>query len=137
MVASGTRNARAISGVCSPAISRRVSASWASADSAGWQQVKISRSWSSLTDPTSGGSSGTASRAAWVSRLYRDDSRRTRSRALLRAVVTIQPPGLAGIPAAGQRSAATVKASWTASSARSISPKTRIRVATAIPELSR
>ena len=75
--------------------------------------------------------------AAWASRPYRDDSRRSRSRALFRAVVVIQPPGLGGTPVAGHRSTATAKASWTASSARSISPKRRTRVATARPELSR
>jgi hypothetical protein len=33
---------------------------------------------------------------------------------LFRAVVTIQPPGLGGMPSAGQRAAAMAKASWTA-----------------------
>ena len=46
-VASGTRNARAISGVVSPPSSRSVSATRASVESTGWQQVKISRSRSS------------------------------------------------------------------------------------------
>ena len=40
IVASGTRNARAISSVPSPPSVRRVSATWASSASAGWQQVK-------------------------------------------------------------------------------------------------
>src|ERR1700733_12312595 len=57
MVASGTRNARAISGVLSPPISRSVSATCAAWPSAGWQQVKISRSRSSVTGPSSAGSS--------------------------------------------------------------------------------
>ncbi len=57
--------------------------------------------------------------------------------ARLRAVVTIHPPGFGGTPAAGQRSAATRNASWTASSAMSMSPKRRIRVATARPDSSR
>ena len=41
----------------------------------------------------------------------------------LRAVVMIQPAGLGGTPSAGQRWTATANASWTASSARSMSPK--------------
>ncbi len=137
-VGSGTRKARAISGVCSPAISRRVSAIRASGASAGWQQVKMRRSWSSATGPTSVSGSGSPMRAtASASLPGRVDSRRSRSSALCRAVVTIQPPGLGGRPSDGQRSTATAKASWTASSARSMSPKTRARVATARPELSR
>ena len=47
MVGSVTRNARAISAVVSPASVRSVSATRASSGSAGWQQVKISRSRSS------------------------------------------------------------------------------------------
>ncbi len=46
-VLSGTRNARAICPVVSPHTTRRVSATWAGRGSAGWQQVKISRSRSS------------------------------------------------------------------------------------------
>jgi hypothetical protein len=46
-VASGTRKARAISGVVSPPSVRRVSATLASTARAGWQQVKMSRSRSS------------------------------------------------------------------------------------------
>src|SRR5215472_18457857 len=57
--------------------------------------------------------------------------------ARLRAVVVIHAPGLGGNPVCGQRSTAVVKASWTASSARSISPKRRIRVATQRPYSAR
>ena len=57
--------------------------------------------------------------------------------ARLRAVVVIQPPGFGGNPVAGHRSVATTKASWTASSARSMSPKRRTRVATARPDSRR
>ena len=46
-VASACRKARAISAVCSPHTRRSVSATWAAGARAGWQQVKISRSWSS------------------------------------------------------------------------------------------
>ena len=49
--------------------------------------------------------------------------------ARLRAVVVIQPPGFGGIPVFGHPSAAIANASATASSARSMSPKTRIKVA--------
>ena len=54
--------------------------------------------------------------------------------ARLRAVVVIQPPGFGGRPDAGHRSLATTKASWTASSAMSMSPKRRTSVATQRPD---
>ena len=44
MVGSGTRKARAISGVVRPATERKVSATRASGASAGWQQVTSSAS---------------------------------------------------------------------------------------------
>ena len=52
IVRSGTRNALATSGTVSPPSSRRVRATCASRDSAGWQQVKSSRSRSSVTEVT-------------------------------------------------------------------------------------
>ena len=55
----------------------------------------------------------------------------------LRAVVMIQPAGLGGRPVVGHRSSATTNASWTASSATSMSPKKRTRVATARPDSAR
>jgi len=61
-------------------------------------------------------------------------SRRRRSIALLRATRVIQAPALCGTPSLGQRSSATTKASCTASSAASKSPRTRIRLATARPD---
>src|SRR5947209_13409742 len=57
--------------------------------------------------------------------------------ARFRAVVMIQPAGLGGRPVTGHRWRATTNASWTASSAMSISPKRRIRVATALPDSCR
>ena len=58
MVVSCTRKARAISGTVSPPTMRSVSATRVSIASAGWQQVKISRSRSSSMEPRgSGGSS--------------------------------------------------------------------------------
>src|SRR6516165_5907521 len=53
--------------------------------------------------------------------------------ARLRAVVTIHAPGLGGWLSEGHLAAATANASWTASSAASISPRKRIRVATQRP----
>src|SRR5258706_14231809 len=54
-----------------------------------------------------------------------------------RAVVVIQPPGLGGRPSPGHLRRATANASCTASSARSMSPKTRIRAATDRPDSAR
>src|SRR5215213_4440020 len=140
IVASGTRNARAISVVVSPPRSRSVSATCTSVASAGWQQVKINRSWSSRTgSSSSAGSSGVCSSstaaAAW--RSSRDDSRRKRSTTRLRAVVMIQPAGLGGTPLCGHRSRAAAKASCTASSAVSMSPHTRTSTDTARPYCAR
>src|SRR6478752_7538249 len=57
--------------------------------------------------------------------------------ARLRAVVVSQPPGLGGTPVSGHRSVATTNASWAISSAMSMSPKRRTRVATTRPASSR
>ena len=57
--------------------------------------------------------------------------------ARFRAVVVIQAPGLSGTPRTGHVSSAVTNASWTASSARSKSPSTRMSVATARPDSSR
>src|SRR5215211_1159709 len=141
IVDSVTRKALATCLVDRPPSSRKVSASCASVDSAGWQQVKISRSRSSGTGPTSWGVAGSpppgASTATSLRSCRPRDSRRRRSRAWLRAVVVIQPPGLGGTPSHGHLPRATAKASWTASSARSMSPKTRIRAASDRPDSSR
>src|SRR4051812_14344133 len=137
MVGSAVRNERAISGVCRPAMRRSVSATCASGDSDGWQHVKMSRSRSSSTGPTSSGSSSAWSSSAWAWRSSRVDSRRWRSTARLRAVVMIQATGLGGSPLDGHRSNAMTNASWTASSATSMSPKRRTREAMALPDSSR
>ena len=98
IVVSGTRNACAISATVRPPSSRRVSATRASGASAGWQQVKISRSRSSSTMPVgSWGVSSLIMSAAWCL-ASRWDSRRSRSIARLPAVVVSQPPGLGGTP---------------------------------------
>src|SRR4051794_25803725 len=138
MVASGTRKARAISAVDSPARVRRASATWASVASAGWQQVKMSRSRSSVTPLSSGsGSSGSGTRAASRSLAAPRVSRRIRSVARLRAAVVSQAPGRRGTPSRGQVRRARAKASWAHSSARSQSPVIRMSVATTWPHSSR
>src|SRR6266849_6485291 len=141
MVCSVTRKDLATSLVERPPSSRRVSATCASVDSAGWQQVKMRRSWSSSTGPASLGMPGSPwpgeRTAASLSRSRPRDSRRRRSMARLRAVVVIQPPGLGGRPSPGHLPRAMANASCTASSAMSMSPKTRIRAATDRPDSSR
>src|SRR5262245_28903666 len=57
--------------------------------------------------------------------------------ARLRAVVVSHPPGFGGSPSDGQRSLAMRNASWAISSAMSMSPKRRTRVATTRPASSR
>ena len=113
-----------------------MSAVCASGDSAGWQQVKIMRSWSSRTGPTSFGSSGWCSSSACAWRASRVDSRRRRSMARLRAVVTIHAPGLGG-SVSPHFWTATANASWTASSASPMSPRRRVSVATHRPYSAR
>src|SRR5215207_6786473 len=140
IVASVTRKELATCLVDRPPSRRRVSAICAWVDSAGWQQVKMSRSRSSGTGPTSGlpGSSLPGnSTATSLSSSRPRDSRRRRSMAWWRAVVVIQPPGLGGTPSRGHLPRATAKASCTASSATSMSPKARIRAASDRPDSSR
>ena len=127
IVSAGTRKARAISSVVSPATARSVSATCASMASAGWQHMKISSSRSSgIGGPamaSSPGSSVVGSGASRGSFAASTRSRRSRSMARRRAVVTSQAPGLSGTPPDGHRCAATANASAAASSARSKSPK--------------
>src|SRR5438067_7089412 len=141
MVGSATRKDLATSSVDRPPSSRRVSATCASVERAGWQQVKISRSRSSCTGPSSSGMLGSLvpgeSTATSLSSSRPRDSRRRRSMAWLRAVVVIQPPGLRGCPSPGHLRKATANASCTASSAMSMSPKTRTSAATDRPDSSR
>ena len=91
IVASGTRNARAISSVVRPPSVRSVSATCASSASAGWQHVKMSSSRSSANGRRRPSSSvDRAPRHVEQLRLARRSvrSRRMRSIARLRAVVT-------------------------------------------------
>src|SRR5256885_2068079 len=144
IVGAGTRKARAISSVVNPPSVRSVNATCASVASAGWQQVKTSSSRSSgnvvvsSNDTWSGSDMASAaaasSRPAFAASVR---SRRMRSIARLRAVVTSHAPGLRGLPSRGQRSAATANASCAASSARSKSPRKPMRVARTRPHSSR
>src|SRR5215204_3454031 len=97
IVGSGTRKARAISEVVSPASVLSVSATLASSASAGWQQVKIRRSRSSVTPLSSGasppGSSGSVDTATSCSLSLPVALRLSLSIARLRAVVVSQAPG--------------------------------------------
>ena len=136
IVGSDTRNARAISAVVRPASVRSVSATRPSSGSAGWQQVKISRSRSSSIPLSSSGSfigvgssSASAATSASSSALP-SRSRRSRSIARLRATVVSHAPGRRGTPSRGQRRSASANASCAHSSARSQSPVRLIRVAT-------
>ena len=113
MVASGTRNARAISAVVSPPTARSVSASWEGTGSTGWQHISSRARESSCP----GGAWSDGSRAATAA------SRRRRARTLRHssttarlAAVTSHDRGLLGTPSVGQCFAAATRASWTASS---------------------
>jgi hypothetical protein len=144
MVGSETKKARAISPVERPPSVRSVSATRAGIASAGWQQVKISRSRSStieLSSSIDGSSSSSASRrvnsASRWARSATDRSRRRRSIARRRAAAVIHAPGLAGTPSRRQAVTAASNASCTASSASWKSPACRIRVASTIARSSR
>jgi hypothetical protein len=143
MVGSATKNARAISPVVRPPSARSVSATRAGISSAGWQQVKISRSRSStivLSSSMDGSSCWVSRRISSASRSARsatDRSRRRRSMARRRAAVVIHAPGLAGTPSRRHAVTAASNASCTASSASWKSPARRISVASTIARSSR
>ena len=115
IVGSETRKARAISEVVSPASVLSVRATLASSASAGWQQVKIRRSRSSVTPLSWGvsspGSSGFVDIATSCSLSLPVDLRLSLSIARLRAVVVSQAPGRRGTPSRDQVSSARAKAS--------------------------
>ncbi len=130
MVASGTRNARAISAVVRPPTARRVSAICEAGDSAGWQHMnsRISVSSVSAAERSAAGttsSSGSSRRATVSSRRRRAASARSRSVSRRDATVTSQPRGLSGTPCSGHCSEAASSASCTASSAASKWPYRR------------
>src|SRR5712691_9624757 len=141
IVGSVTRKDRATSFVVRPPSRRRVSATCASVESAGWQQVKMRLRRSSCTGLASSGRSGLSLSGVSTATSPRSSSprasRRRRSMARLRAVVVIQPPGLGGRPPRAHARIATANASCTASSARSMSPNARIRAAIDRPDSSR
>ena len=84
------------------------------------------------------GPCGVVAAAPSCSRSPRPRAKRRRSSiARFRAVATIHPAGLGGMPSLRHRPVATANASCTASSASVMSPKTRISVATAWPYASR
>jgi hypothetical protein len=122
IVASGTKNARAISAVVRPPTARRVSASCEAGDSAGWQQRKKRVSVSSWSG---GGSSATVSavsaawRASTSSRRRRAWSLRIWSVIRRRATVVSHAWGVDGSPSLGHCCVAASRASCTASSQRS------------------
>jgi len=103
IVGSGTRKACAMSAVATPHTSRSVSAIWASCASAGWQQVKTSRSRSSGIGPAGSGGSAAAGSTSRGS-LRRSTSRcRTPLSAVRRATVVSHAPGRSGTPSLAQR----------------------------------
>ena len=136
IVVSCTRKALAISVTVSPPTIRRVSATRASIASAGWQQMKSSRSRSSSIAPT-GSVSMSYRSSAPLCRASRLLSRRIRSMALRVAVVVSHAPGLGGMPSRGQRSVAVMNASAAASSAVSRFPNRFASVATTRAHSSR
>ena len=132
MVASGTRNARAIAATSSPASVRSASATCASRPSAGWQQVKpagAGRHRTALSGSIGTTSSASRSRLASTSLAGRAASRRSTSYALRRAVHGQPGPGVVRTPVRGQVASAASTASWTASSASGRLPRVRTRVA--------
>jgi hypothetical protein len=128
-----TRNALAISSVVRPQTVRSVSAICASSARAGWQQVKISRSWSSSTRSSSNAGASVPPVSNRAANSPSEASNRARRRMvsmpLKRPAETSHARGLAGMASGVHCSSAAVKASWSASSARSKSPSSRIRVA--------
>ena len=126
IVASGTRNARAISAVVRPPTARSVSGIADPGVSDGWQHRnrRTSESSSSTTDDGDVRSC-TATTCSRFARARFDRHASTSRRVALRVS---QPCGCSGIPVRGQRSAAAMSASWTASSAASKSPYRRASV---------
>ena len=133
IVASGTRNARAISSVVRPPSRRSVSATCASVESTGWHAVKTRRRRSSPMSSSSAASrSGTAdsccASSSWPScSCLRSRSllRRMRSIARCLAVAMSHAPGLSGTPVSGHFSRAIKRASCARSSAWPMSPTMR------------
>jgi hypothetical protein len=98
IVASGTKNAAAISAVGRPQTQRRVSAIRVAGSSAGWQHMKISASSSPGSRAALPGAAPGGSVIAAASFSPRLASRRCWSMALRRATAISHPAGLAGPP---------------------------------------
>src|SRR3984885_1656411 len=141
MVLSGTRKARAISPVDRPPNRRSVSATWASVESTGWQEMNIRRRRSSPTSSSIAlAMSGTAISLYANSRpnssSFRSCSalRRKRSIARCLAVAMSQAPGLTGTPDFGHCSNAATRASWARSSATPTSRTMRVSPAISLAD---
>ena len=139
-VASGTKNARAISSVVSPPRRRSVRATRASVERTGWHARNTRPRRSSPTGSSIAASRSDTARSCRSS-ISRPSSSCLRSRRfLLRrrsiarrfAVAMSQAPGFSGTPDSRQRSSATRSASCARSSARPTSPTMR-----ASPAMSR
>src|SRR5580692_2526276 len=121
IVASGTRNALAISAVVSPPTARSVSAIAEDKVNAGWQHMKRRTSVSSSSDGAStvvvASCARDASTATSSSRRRRADSLRIWSVIRRKATCVSQARGLSGSPSSGHCVAAASNASCTASSA--------------------
>ena len=138
MVGSETRNARAISSVVRPPRRRSVSAARASAESTGWQDVKISRRRSSPTSSSSAVSRSTGKRLLplfeIVSKLLVLAVEHLAAAEMVdRAVLGGRHQPGAGVvrecPEAGHCSSAATSASWARSSASPTSRTIRARPA--------
>ena len=132
-VDGSVRKACAISSVVRPQTSRRVSATRASGVRTGWQHVKMSRSRSSSMFSSSIVLGSALCAFSCSARFACEASKRARRRiasmALKRPVETSHARGFAGSPSFGHCSNAALKASCSASSATSKSPRRRIRLA--------
>src|SRR5216684_1567217 len=124
IVASGTRNAFAISAVVRPPTARSVRASCEGTDREGWQHRKRSVRVSSCAASPSAGSSMAV---AISSRRRRALSLRHASTRRREATVMSHDRGLSGAPVLGHWSVAASKASCTASSQASNCPCRRTR----------
>ena len=134
IVASGTRNAAAISAVVRPPTARRVRAICDGAVSAGWQHRKSRASSSSGSVVGSSAAAATSASAGRCtpsssSRRRRAPAARISSVSRLEATVTSQPRGRSGTPSTGHCRAAASSASCTASSHAAKSPLRRTSAA--------
>src|SRR5689334_10375966 len=135
MVASASRNARAITSVVKPQIMRSASAARASRDRRGWQAVKIRRSnsspiSSSSAESKSGMISCSCARSCASMPCLCESTRLWRSWSSARrlAVAISHAPGFSGTPVTGQCSSAAINASWVRSSASGTSRSIRDRL---------